>query len=75
MTYTIAKYEKIGRIARWIAIAAALTFGSLYVIDEASNPTLYFVAFMLFQIAIFGLIGVSIYQWRYQKKHRIHHRE
>jgi 4-hydroxybenzoate polyprenyltransferase len=73
MVDAIAKYEQIVRWARWSAVAAALTVGALYVINEARHPTLYFVTFILFLLAVFALIGLSLYQWRYKRKHHIHH--
>ena len=69
----MARYEQIVRRARWAAIAAALTFGSLFIIEEASNPALYLLMFILFQISMFAMIALVIYQARYKKKHTIHH--
>lgn len=73
MADAIAKYEQIVRRTRWSGVTAVLTFGSLHLIDEARNPTLYSVAFVAFLIAAFALIGLSLYQWRHKRMHGIHH--
>ena len=54
-------------------MAAALTAVSLFIVEEASNPTLYLVMFILFQISMFAMIGLGILHARFKKQHKIPH--
>ncbi|WP_063535055.1 MULTISPECIES: hypothetical protein [unclassified Erythrobacter] len=73
MTPELEKYHKImfwGRVSAFLFLG---TFAVVYFLDETSNPTLYLGAFVAFQLSALSMIGLGIYQWRYKKKHGIHH--
>jgi hypothetical protein len=55
-----------------VSAFGTLFFGAvLFIIEEATAPALYLVAFVLFQFAMLVLIGIGIADWRLTKRHRI----
>ena len=73
MTPELEKYHKIMFWGRVSGITFLIMFAIMFLLDEVDNPPLYLAAFIAFQISAFAMIGLGIYQWRYKKKHGIHH--
>ena len=66
------KYEKLVMLGRIAGLAAAVAFGSLYLISEEQAPAIYAVTFYAFCLIMLGLIALTLYTSRFKRRHGIH---
>ena len=72
MTAHAEKYEKLVNWSRVTGVLVLLSGALLFLLNEDDRPTFYLAAFVVLQISILGLIGLTVLTARFKKKHGIH---